>query len=63
MYLNACEKFGISTYEMFTVPDLYERKMMSAVSRKHKEREGGGKKGREREEEKEGARKKTNERE
>eukprot|EP00026_Physarum_polycephalum_P006699 Phypoly_transcript_06750.p1 GENE.Phypoly_transcript_06750~~Phypoly_transcript_06750.p1 ORF type:complete len:496 (+),score=86.72 Phypoly_transcript_06750:172-1659(+) len=31
LYLNACEKFGISNHEMFTVSDLYDRKMMSAV--------------------------------
>jgi hypothetical protein len=30
-YLNACAKFGVSTHEMFTVPDLYDRKMISAV--------------------------------
>lgn len=31
LYLNACAKFGITTHEMFTVPDLYDRKMISAV--------------------------------
>jgi len=31
LYLNACVKWGIPTHELFTVPDLYERKMISSV--------------------------------
>jgi len=31
LYLNACAKWGIPSHELFTVPDLYDRKLLSSV--------------------------------